>query len=86
MSRMQEHAVILRDGELVLRPMTEGDWELALQINNDPDLGYFTEGDDWTPYTLEEVQRIYLCVRRLGLQPRQPSSLREGGVSHRRCP
>lgn len=54
MSRMKEHAVILQDDGLVLRPMTEADWELVLRINNDPDLAYYTEGDDWTEYALEE--------------------------------
>jgi RimJ/RimL family protein N-acetyltransferase len=62
MSRLREHAVILRDDELVLRPMTEGDWAFVLRINNDPEVGYFTEGDDWTAYTLDEVQRIYRSI------------------------
>ena len=64
MTRMREHAVILRDGDLVLRPMTENDWDLTLRINNDPTLGYFTEGDDWHEYTLDEVQRIYRSISR----------------------
>ncbi|MFN8516661.1 MAG: GNAT family N-acetyltransferase [Thermomicrobiales bacterium] len=47
---------------MTLRPMTEGDWELVMRISNDPNLGYYTEGDDWTPYTLEEIQRIYRSI------------------------
>ncbi len=62
MTRMREHTVVLRDGDLILRPMTENDWGLVLRINNDPALGYFTEGDDWHECTLDEVQRIYRSI------------------------
>jgi RimJ/RimL family protein N-acetyltransferase len=59
---MRNHATILRDGDLVLRPMNEDDWDLVLQINNDPEVGYFTEGDDWKEHTLDEIQRIYRSI------------------------
>jgi RimJ/RimL family protein N-acetyltransferase len=60
--RLRQHAVTLRDGDLLLRPMTEADWDLVLRVNNDPEVGYFTEGDDWHEYTREEVQRIYRTI------------------------
>lgn len=61
-ARLRRHAITLRDGDLVLRPMTEADWDLVLRINNDPELGHFTEGDDWHEYALEELQRIYRTI------------------------
>lgn len=56
------HELTLRDGELVLRPMTEDDWDLVLRINNDPEIARFTEGGDWHGYTLGEVQRAYAGI------------------------
>jgi len=36
--------------------MTEGDWDLLLKWNNDPDVLYRAEEDDITSRTLHEVQ------------------------------
>jgi RimJ/RimL family protein N-acetyltransferase len=47
-----------------LRPMTEGDWDLLLKWNNDPDVLYYAEGDDITSRTLQEVQDLYCQVCR----------------------
>jgi aminoglycoside 6'-N-acetyltransferase len=39
--------------------MTEQDWDLLLRWNSDPEVLYYTEGDDVSAYSLEEVQGIY---------------------------
>ena len=39
--------------------MTEEDWEILLKWNSDPEVLYYSEGDNVTDYTLEQVQRIY---------------------------
>src|SRR5919108_1456460 len=59
MDRLEAHNITLAGGRVVLRPMTEGDWDLIEAINNDPEIAYFTEGDDWQPYTRERLQEIY---------------------------
>lgn len=57
--KLKEHKNTLRGEKVVLRPMTEDDWDLLLKWNNDPEVLYFTEGDDITSYNLEQVQEIY---------------------------
>jgi RimJ/RimL family protein N-acetyltransferase len=59
MEKLRVHDVQLSDGDLLLRPMTEEDWPILLRWNNDPDVLYYTEGDNVTSRTLEETQRIY---------------------------
>jgi len=59
---LREHAVILKQLPLVLRPMTEVDWDILLQWNNDPDVLYYAEGDDVSSRSLEEIQSIYRSV------------------------
>ncbi len=39
--------------------MTEEDWEILLKWNSDPEVLYYSEGDNVIAYTLEQVQRIY---------------------------
>lgn len=43
----------------MLRPMTERDWDILLKWNSDPDVLFFTEGDDVDSYSLEQVQDMY---------------------------
>jgi RimJ/RimL family protein N-acetyltransferase len=62
MEALKTHTTTLRGERVLLRPMTEDDWELILGINNDPEVGYFTEEDDWMPHTLEQIQRIYRSI------------------------
>lgn len=57
--KLREHYVTLRGEEIVLRPMTENDWDILLKWNSDPDVLYFSEGDDVTSYNLEQIQRVY---------------------------
>src|SRR5215208_4984524 len=61
-TRLCEHAVTLSDGRVTLRPLTEDDWSTLLRWNNDPEVLFFSEGDDVTSRTLEEVQAIYRGV------------------------
>ena len=59
---LRKHKVILQGERVVLHPMTEDDWDVLLKWNSDPDVLYFTEGDDVSVYTLEQVQEIYRGV------------------------
>jgi RimJ/RimL family protein N-acetyltransferase len=59
---LRTHTVTLRGERLLLRPMTERDWDVLLRWNNDPELLWFVEGDDVRSRTLEEVQDIYRGV------------------------
>jgi RimJ/RimL family protein N-acetyltransferase len=67
MANLRRHDVALEGqtsrGVLIrLRPMTEGDWDLLLKWNNDPDVLTFAEGDDITSRTMQEVQDLYCTV------------------------
>ena len=62
MEKLREHDITLKRGRIVLRPMTEEDWDLLLKWNSDADVLYWTEGDDVTSYALEDVQGIYRGV------------------------
>ena len=42
--------------------MTEGDWDTLLKWNSDPELLYFSEGDDVSSYSLEDIQGMYRGV------------------------
>jgi len=62
--RLQAHEVALlgrtAEGiEVRLRPMTEGDWDLLLAWNNDPEVLYYAEGDEVVSRPLAEVQALY---------------------------
>ena len=35
---LNEHDVVLRGHRVLLRPMTEGDWDYLLKWNNDPEV------------------------------------------------
>ena len=57
--KLQLHMIRLDDDELVLRPMTEADWDILYQWNSDPQVLYFAEGDHVNSRSLEDVQGIY---------------------------
>ncbi|MHC4341129.1 MAG: GNAT family N-acetyltransferase [Planctomycetota bacterium] len=59
---IRAHDIVLADGPLTLRPMTEDDWDLLLRWNNDPEVLRFAEGDEVLSRTLEEVQAVYRGV------------------------
>ena len=42
--------------------MTECDWDTLLRWNSDPEVLYYSDGDDVTAYTLDDVQGIYRSV------------------------
>jgi aminoglycoside 6'-N-acetyltransferase len=46
--------------------MTEEDWDILLRWNSDPEVLYYSDGNDVTSYTLEEVQGIYRSVSQTG--------------------
>lgn len=60
--RLRAHDITLWGDKVVLRPMIEDDWDLLLQWNSDPEVLYYTEGDDVSAYSLEQVQQIYRGV------------------------
>ncbi len=62
LQQIRPHDVILREGGVVLRPMTERDWPLLVALNNDPEVLYYAEGDDVASRSLDEVQAIYRHV------------------------
>ena len=65
--RLIQHEITLRNvspsGESIkLRPMTEDDWNFLLKWNSDPEVLYYSDGNDVTSYNLEEIQDIYRSV------------------------
>jgi RimJ/RimL family protein N-acetyltransferase/8-oxo-dGTP pyrophosphatase MutT (NUDIX family) len=60
--RLRSHEVTLVDGDLVLRPMTENDWDAVLSWSNDPQVIWFSEGDRVESRSREQVQAIYRGV------------------------
>ncbi len=60
--RLREHSIALGGAVVTLRPMTERDWDLLAKWNSDPEVLWFSEGDDVGLYSLEEVQAIYRGV------------------------
>jgi aminoglycoside 6'-N-acetyltransferase len=64
MKRLRSHDITLRGERVLLRPMTEEDWPVLLRWNSDPEVLYYSEGDDVQGYGLEEVQAIYHGVSR----------------------
>ena len=60
--RLREHKIILQGERIVLRSMTEDDWDILHKWNSDPDVLYFAEGDDVRSYSLEQIQQIYRGV------------------------
>ena len=61
---LRTHAVTLQGERVRLRPLTEGDWDVLLRWNNDPEVLWLTEGDDVRSRPLDQVQRIYRGVSR----------------------
>ena len=59
---LKAHAIILRGYKLILRPLTEDDWDILLRWNNDHDVLYYVEGDSITSYTLGDMQKIYRSI------------------------
>jgi RimJ/RimL family protein N-acetyltransferase len=64
---LRTHSVTLYCGDTVLRPLTERDWALLLRWNNDPEVLYYSEGDDIQAYSLDDVQSVYRGVSQRAL-------------------
>jgi RimJ/RimL family protein N-acetyltransferase len=59
---LREHSIVLHGERVTLRPMTENDWGILLGWNSDPEVLYYSEGDDVAAYDLETVHFIYRSV------------------------
>jgi aminoglycoside 6'-N-acetyltransferase len=59
---LNEHNITLHGEQVVLRPMTENDWDILARWNSDPEVLYFSEGTDVKSYDLEDVQWMYRGV------------------------
>jgi aminoglycoside 6'-N-acetyltransferase len=65
--QLKQHQITLagqtgRDVKVQLRPLIEHDWDFLEKWNRDPDVLYYTEGDDVTAYSPEKVRQIYRSV------------------------
>ncbi len=65
--KLKTHTITLTSEQVTLRPMTEADWPVLLGWNSDPEVLYFSEGDDVQSYSLDEVQSIYRVVSQTAL-------------------
>ncbi len=61
MDALRTHEVRLQDGELVLRPLTEGDWDILLSWINDPEILRWAD-DSVSFYDLGLLQAVYRLV------------------------
>jgi len=64
---LKQHDVILetvtsKGMKLRLRPMTEDDWDVIYKWNNDPDVIYWSEEEDTTGWSLDDMKRKYRSV------------------------
>jgi aminoglycoside 6'-N-acetyltransferase len=63
---LREHSLTLEGkaaaGHVTLRPMTEKDWGLLERWNSDPEVLYYSEGDQIDTWTPEQVRYIYRSV------------------------
>ncbi|MCC6446055.1 MAG: GNAT family N-acetyltransferase [Armatimonadetes bacterium] len=63
----RQHSYRLCDGELVLRPFTEADWESLHRWNNDPEVLYYAEGGDVTHRDMADVRHLYTSASQAAL-------------------
>lgn len=59
MERLREHDVTLRGERLVLRPMTERDWDIVQRWESDPEVLYYFDSGWVDSRDLEDTQMIY---------------------------
>ncbi len=59
-TNLRSHDITLRSGNIVLRPMTEDDWEILEKWNSDPVVMYYA--GEVGGYSPEMVRRIYRGV------------------------
>ncbi len=61
--RLRTHDVTLQAGAVVLRPLTEADWDLVVGWWNDPDIAYYADSNEGQ-YSLAQVQEIVRGISR----------------------
>ena len=61
--RLRIHGVTPRSGPVVLRPLTEGDWDLVVGWWNDPEIAYYADAEP-SKYTVRQVQEIVRGISR----------------------
>jgi ribosomal-protein-alanine N-acetyltransferase len=62
--RLRKHQVTLQGERVLLRPMTEDDWETVARWETDPEIIHWADTGLITSRTLEEVQKIFCRVSR----------------------
>ena len=62
MERLREHDITLRSGDIVLRPLTEDDWDMLLKWNSDAEVLYYAATGDATSSSLDAVRDLYRSV------------------------
>lgn len=58
-SSLRVHDVVLDDGDVRLRPLTEADWDMITVWETDPDVLWFSEGGEPRTWTIDEWKPIY---------------------------
>ena len=61
-AEIRQHSITLVGENVILRPLTEQDWDVLFRWNNDPEVLYFVEGDYIPSRTMEEIKAIYRGV------------------------
>lgn len=56
------HDVVLRGCRVLLRPMTEGDWDYLMRWNNDPDVMELADQGEFQEAQLSDIQAIYRWI------------------------
>ena len=56
------HGVVLRGHRVLLRPMSEDDWDCLLKWNNDPDVMELADQSEFRETNLSEVRAIYRWI------------------------
>ncbi len=56
---LREHSIALQGTRVVLRPMAETDWDVLARWNSDPEVLWFSEGDDVKSRPLVDVTIMY---------------------------
>jgi RimJ/RimL family protein N-acetyltransferase len=64
--KLRQHAICLSGPRVVLRPLTEQDWPVLLDWYNDPQILYYSEGDEIAGYSLEDLQDVFRSVSQQG--------------------
>jgi aminoglycoside 6'-N-acetyltransferase len=58
---LKDHGITLRRGSIVLRPLTEDDWDILHKWNSDPEVLFYSDGNT-DGYGMEMVKKIYRGV------------------------